>query len=473
MFTADKFENLVSGLGGPKDKAASGHFALFLRSDEELAAMHRGDWLSRKIVDIIPQDMTREWRDWQASTEAIEAIEGVEKALRIQQKTGAALQLGRLFGGAALYMGIRGQDPQQPLEIDRVGKGALEYVHLLRRREVTPGQRIRDVFSPFYGEPEYFEISSSDGMTARVHPSRLVRFTGAPIADPMGDNNSEVWGDSVLQAVYEAIANATSVQSHVAALLPEVKVDVIYIPGLGKMLENASTTEALTKRFAYANTAKSLFNMLLLEGTGDKNAPGERWEQKQINFSNLTEIAQMFLQIVSGAADVPVTRLLGQSPAGLNATGESDLRNYYDNIRARQKNDLSPALTMLDEVLIRSATGSRDPSIYYDWRSLWGMSEAEKADVLKTKAEAMRTIVGRGGTEPALIMVEAASDALVDELIEDGSLAGLEAAIEKYGRLGEQPEDDPAESEAALVRFRMPPRIPASEDLMMTEEPGA
>ena len=79
-----------------------------------------------------------------------------------------------------------------------------------------------------------------------------------------------------------------------------------------------------------------------------------------------------FLQSVSGAADIPGTRLLGQSPAGMNATGESDLRNYYDRLQA---------MFRMDEALIRSALGSRPADVYYDWAPLWGMSEKEKADV--------------------------------------------------------------------------------------------
>jgi hypothetical protein len=155
------------------------------------------------------------------------------------------------------------------------------------------------------------------------------------------------------------------------------------------------------------------------------------------------------LQIVSGAADIPATRLLGQSPAGMNATGESDLRNYYDRLSAMQELEMTPATALLDECLIRSALGSRDPDIHYKWAPLWGMSEKEKAEVFKMKADAARLIAGTG-TSPALMPIEALSDALVNELVEDGSLSGLEAAIEKYGALSEQEEDE-VEVQAALA----------------------
>lgn len=99
--------------------------------------------------------------------------------------------------------------------------------------------------------------------------------------------------------------------------------------------------------------------------------------------------------------------------------------------------------------MIRSATGARDPAIYYDWNPLWQLSETEKATVFKTKADAARTIAGNGGTSEPIIPLEALSDALVNELIEDGTLAGLEAAIEEYGKLSEQ--DDETDDEAAAL----------------------
>jgi hypothetical protein len=148
-----------------------------------------------------------------------------------------------------------------------------------------------------------------------------------------------------------------------------------------------------------------------------------------------------FMQLVSGAADIPATRLLGQSPAGMNATGESDLRNYYDRLQAMQSVEMTPAMARLDECIIRSALGSRDQDIYYEWAPLWGMSEKEKADVFKTKADAARALAGTS-TSPPLLPIDALSDALVNTFVEDGALPGLDAAIEEHGALSEQEPDD-------------------------------
>jgi hypothetical protein len=51
--------------------------------------------------------------------------------------------------------------------------------------------------------------------------------------------------------------------------------------------------------------------------------------------------------------------------------------------------------------------------------------------------------------------LEALSDALVNELVEDGTLAGLEAAMKEYGRLSEQ-DDDLEDERAALASHNEP-----------------
>ena len=125
----------------------------------------------------------------------------------------------------------------------------------------------------------------------------------------------------------------------------------------------------------------------------------------------------------------------------MSATGESDLRNYYDRIKAAQSLEMEPALAVLDECLIRSALGSRPPEVDYDWCSLWQVSEKERADIGKVKADTIKTLRDTG-----IIPAEPLSEAAIEMLDQDGVLPGIQAAVEEY--FGEHPElMDPAEAE--------------------------
>ena len=148
----------------------------------------------------------------------------------------------------------------------------------------------------------------------------------------------------------------------VATLIHEAKLDVIKIPGLTEIFSTTNGTNQLIKRFSEANVAKSVINGILMDAE-------EEWQRIGVNFQGMPEILQMYLQIAAGAADIPMTRFAGMSPAGLNATGESDLHNYYDRIASDQNLRLTPALEKLDKAIVRSALGKCDDDIFYDWNS--------------------------------------------------------------------------------------------------------
>ena len=239
----------------------------------------------------------------------------------------------------------------------------------------------------------------------------------------------------------EAIKQADGTAANIVSLIFEAMIDIIRIPNFMASLGNEDYKRKIIERYTLANTSKGINGTLML----DK----EEYESKSASFATLPDVLDRFLQIVSGAADMPATRLLGQAPAGMNATGESDLRNYYDRLQAMQSLEMTPAMYRMDEAIIRSALGSRPADVYYEWAALWGMSEKEKADVFKTKADAARAIAGSSIQQP-LMPIDALSDALVNTFVEDGSLPGLEAAIEEYGKLAEQ-EPSVEEQAAALV----------------------
>lgn len=433
-FVGDSLTNLVSRMGTERDKAAHSFYGGVLLDDTQIINAYRGAWLPRKIVDIPALDSCRNWRNWQADDKQIEKIEAEEKRLNVRGKVLEARIKARLLGGAAILIGTGDADMMEPLDAERVGAGGIQYLTVFTRKHLSAGEIDRDPASEFYGKPSWYRLQGKDGRHVEVHPSRLAIFQGNAIADE-DFAQYQGWGDSVLVAVMDAVKNADSTAANIASLVFEAKVDIIRLPNFMASLGDEGYKQKILERYTLANTAKGINGTLML----DKE---EEYESKSANFSTLPDILDRFLTIVSGAADIPATRLLGQSPAGLNSTGEADLRNYYDRISAMQEIEMTPALYRLDECLIRSALGSRDPGIHYRWAPLWQMTDKERADIFKTKADGARAIAGTGGMSPALIPLDALSDGLVNALVEDGSLPGLEKAIEEYGKLSEQEEDD-------------------------------
>lgn len=455
-YVRDGLNNLVSRMGTDRDKAAASAYVLNTLTDDQIIAAYKTAWLPRKIVDIPAFDSVRAWRDWQATGDQIEKIEAEEKRLGLKGKVLAARIRARLWGGAAIIIGTGESNLAEELNPERIKTGGIKYLTVVTRRNLAAGEIDRDAASEYYGKPKHYTVTSGQQVQVEIHPSRLVLFHGNEQPDDDLGMGNQGWGDPVLTSTLDAIKQADATAANIASLVFEAKIDIFKIPNFMANIGSKDYEDKIVARYTLANMGKGINGALMMDAE-------EEYEQKSANFATLPDILDRFLQIVSGAADIPSTRLLGQSPAGMNATGESDLRNYYDRLSAMQEIEMTPAMQRLDECLIRSALGSRDQSIYYNWRSLWQMSEKEKADVFKTKADAARVIAGNGGTSEPLMPIEALSDALVNELIEDGSLSGLEAAIEEYGKLSEQVED-PAQVEAAMVPpdpSQTPPASPA------------
>lgn len=413
----DSMINFAAQLGTGKSKVAGDQFALRQMSPVELTALYRSDWLGRKIIDAPVFDMFREWRQWQCSSQLVTVMEDAEERWKVANVISRAMQYARLYGGAIVLIGADVANPEMELRPLSLGKGSLKYLTALSSEDVTATDIEYDPRSQNFGLPRYYEINSREGGQIRVHPSRVLRFIGSDRLDTR--TVTDGWGDSVLAAVYDAIHHAALSQAGVAELIHEAKVDVISIPNLGSHFGSSAGTDQLVKRFTTANTLKSINNMLLLDAD-------EKWDRKQTSFAGLTDLLAHYMQIVSGACDIPATRLLGSSAKGLNATGEGDLRNYYDMLSAQRDHALADNLKRLDRILWLDALGRVPKDAYFEWRPMWQLGEKERADISKVKAETTKIYFDAG-----IFDEQTLADGVANQLIEDGTYPGLENAIEQ------------------------------------------
>lgn len=441
---ADGLQNLVANLGTPRDKAAHSQYTLPMLTEAEAENAYRGSWLPRKIIDIPALDAARNWRGWNAESDEVSKIEAEEKRLGLTQKMLQAHIKARLYGGAAIYIGTGQANAGDELRPDSIGSGGLRHLNVLSKRVLHAGDLDRNPESPTYGLPAFYTLSTGASQV-QIHPSRLVILHGAGLPDSESATQTNGWGDSVLTAVMDAVKNADATSANIASLVFEAKVDVIRIPDLMRMLSDPTYEAQMLKRLQLAAMAKGINGTLIL----DKE---EEYDQKKQEFGSLRDILMAYMQLACGAADIPATRMLGQAPGGLNASGESDIRNYYDRIRAIQELTLTPAMGVLDECLIRSALGSRPPEVHYNWRSLWQTTEKERADIGKVTAETIK-VMDDTGLIPDDVMAKVAQNMLT----EAGVAPGLEAALDEYQKANsaETGDDEGDDAAAELVAAQL------------------
>lgn len=386
----DSLTSLITSMGDPnRDKLAAVQYSGLLLNDQQIQNAYRTGWMAKRLVNVPAKDALRNWRIWQGDASQINPLEQTETRLGVQGKLLKALKMARVLGGAALFIGTGDKDLERPLEPSRIGKDGIKYLTVLTKNDLAASDLDTDVLGSNYGKPKYYELITSDRMV-KIHPSRLVILIGEEHIDEwMVMDSSRGWGDSIIQASYSTLKNSNSTDDNVASLIFEANINVVSIPDLMNKLGDSHTEQQLKKRLSLAAAQKGIHGDLLIDAE-------ESFTRNSANFANLDKIMERFAILVSATQGIPASKFLGQSPSGLNSTGENELKNYYDDIKTMQTLEIQPAMQILDECLIRSALGSRPDDISYLWAPLAQPTAKEIAETGEKLANTINTLVATG-----------------------------------------------------------------------------
>lgn len=383
----DAFSNVLARLGAGTPNLLEGtEYSLqrMSRDFNTLNALYRESWIVRRIIDVIPADMLK---NWITITSGLDP--DVEKRLSLTlrrtqliDKLKRGMQWGRLYGGALGVMLVKhqGYDLSQPLQLDWIMPG--DFAGLLifdRWNGVNPSSElIEDITDPDYGFPKYYTVTDpAGGGYVKIHHSRVVRFTGNTL--PFWEEIAEMqWGASVIESVFDELRKRDNVSWNIAQLTFMANIRVLKMQDLGQLLaatDNESQAELLRTLEAQ--------NMLLNNMGMQVMDAADGLETHQYTFGGLADCYQQFIMDISGAAEIPVTRLFGRSPSGLNATGESDLQNYYDMIAEKQESYLRPILNKVLPPFIISTLGSLPDDFDFEFDPVAEPSDKERADLAK------------------------------------------------------------------------------------------
>ena len=149
------------------------------------------------------------------------------------------------------------------------------------------------------------------------------------------------WGQSVLERLWDRLIAFDSVTQGAAQLVYKAHLRTYAVEGLREIIGiGGKALDGLVKQIEMIRMYQSNEGMTLMDSK-------DKFEAHQYSFSGLSDMMLQFGQQISGALGIPLTRLFGQSPAGLNSTGESDIRMYYDNVKQEQERRLRVGVGML------------------------------------------------------------------------------------------------------------------------------
>ncbi len=401
-------------------------------------AAYMSSGMLRKVITLPAADRTQKWRDWQADKPTIELIEKEEKRLALRAKVKQAEVL-RGIGGGALILVTAG-DHASELKPETIQKGGLIAVNVVSRWEITAEDFDKELASPTYRMPRRFRIDS-DGRQATIHPSRVIPFRGDPI--PAGTSVSDeeaYWGDSQLLRVFGAVQNSDHAQTWFVELIRKAKLLRIGIPDLLDMMGSESGKQQLNERIALIASSESTLNATVYRSGTGADDPGEKIDDYQINWSGIPAFMDAIDQRMAAVSGIPFTKIMGRSPAGMNSTGESDERMWWDTIGDGQENETRPCLEQLDPVLIRSAGVAAPDKVWWLWAPLRKPTEKEEAETFGLVMDAITKLIDSG-----MVPEEAMARAVQNLIEERGYMPGLADALKKIPeaeRFGLTSEDD-------------------------------
>jgi hypothetical protein len=120
----------------------------------------------------------------------------------------------------------------------------------------------------------------------------------------------------------------------------------------------------------------------------------EVFKQIYTSLSYLKELWFANLELLCVPFGIPTIKYLGISPSGFNATGEFDMRNYYDEVNTRQENVFGAELLRLCKMI--AATLGIESELSWRWNSLYKPTEKEKSELLKIETEREVSLEGSG-----------------------------------------------------------------------------
>lgn len=457
------------GIGTPRDQRMYTTYTPTTPVDRvTVENLYRGSWLGNRIIATLPEDMVRNWRrvkwdDLGDDDKDVKVFRKLEKSLQVKKRLLTASKWARLYGGALLIPVLKSQPDEvlsEPLDYDQIEKDDLVAIHVFDRwRASHDGTIIRDALDPQNGYPEHYRLAES---AVRLHHTRVIRLEGREMPYFIWRANS-MWHDSALQVLLNNLKQYDTAVAALTTMMFQLNVDVIMQQGLRQLLAQKGGEAKAIERFRQFAITKAFNGIALL----DKDT--ETFERHPYTFSGVDKAFDKVMYDVCGAADVPFTRLFGQSPAGMNATGESDTRNYYDHVSARREDHIDPALTKLDEFLARSAFGYMPEGFESEWLPLWQETSTEAANAEQTRANTAKTYWDMGAVDEATIAqdlytrsvypgmtkkhvknierVARASAAAQEQGLINGAKAGAQGTkpgkvVNNQALKGDEPEDD-------------------------------
>lgn len=391
----DGYVNLLNKYGTKQDNSEAYKFEREpVIPDMQLTGLYEGNGLFSKIIDTPAEEALKHGFDLNLKSDEVNAfVEDALDDLEWEEKAATAIKWARLYGGALIVMLIDdGRGLEEPVDWEHIR--SIDELRVYERSIVQPdyaslyqqdygGKGVGNRVSKF-GQPEYYYVSSIYG-SFKVHESRCLVFRNGVLPEQTSNATYLFWGMPEYVRIRRALRETVTAHTDSVKLL-ERSVQAIYsMKGLASLLTTDDGENQVLKRLQLVDTSRGLLNSIAID------SEGEQYDFKTFQFSGVKDVIDATCNMLSALTNIPQTILFGRSPAGMNATGDSDFESYYNFVEKIQRLMLKRNLRTLLDVVFRAGIASGDvteePDYKLEFKPLWSLSDTEQAAVDQTKAQ--------------------------------------------------------------------------------------
>lgn len=336
----------------------------------------------RACVQTVADDITKKWIELtggeKEDTARINKLtELMDKRYHLQKIFHQAIESVGYYGGAFVFIdtGVGEESLHLPLAINNKsaelrrgpdsGRVPLRFV-VIDPINVTPAEYNAD--NPL--RPDYMRPSAWWVLGKKVHASRLLALYDnepplllRPAYNFLGIPRAQILWDYVIHW-NEARTYATDLLKKVSLLVVKTNTDQIFATPEGVRMFDIRINAL--QRYRDNNSIYVC----------DKEQ--EDVNNVQTTIAGATDVVRQTLEMVAAINRTPAVKLLGISPSGFNATGESDITNYYDHIQAQQELYRDPIERCIKAIQL-AEFGSIDSTIGFEFVELARDNESARA----------------------------------------------------------------------------------------------
>lgn len=376
MFRADSLSDVIWQYGAQYVDTPSG----LVVPDYDLAEKYQYNGLFSKIIDRPAEEALKHGMKYNVGDPQLEEfLDDALDRLDWEDKATTAIRWARLFGGSIIVMLLDdGGGLEEPVNWQDVR--SVEELLVYERAVVQPDP---DTYRT--GKATYFDVSSTYGGFFRVHRSRCLVFKNGSLPEFGAPQQYFYWGLPEYIRIKRDLSIVLKTHQNAANMIEKSVQPVYKMMGLQDTLATEGGDTAVLKRLNVIDQARGMLNSIAVD------MDGEDYAFQTFQLSGTQEILESTYNLLSAVTCIPQTILFGRSPAGENATGESDLENYYNFVESIQKRMLKKNIRTLIKAIVQAGVydGSiENPgNIKPTFKPLWSLSETEKATVELTKAQ--------------------------------------------------------------------------------------